>query len=85
MPQNTAPQPPLQATCGAGHPGAQHEGFYPLLNAPEISAGSVLRHKVLSGKEHVFDEMAQKLEHVTPKQRKAAWDILDADIKNLDS
>ncbi|OLA32938.1 MAG: hypothetical protein BHW33_00295 [Firmicutes bacterium CAG:137_57_8] len=59
--------------------------FIRLLNAPEISAGSVLRHKVLSGKEHVFDEMAQKLEHVTPKQRKAAWDILDADIKNLDS
>jgi len=59
--------------------------FIRLLNAPEISAGSVLRHKVLSRKEHVFDEMAQKLEHVTPKQRKAAWDILDADIKNLDS
>ena len=59
--------------------------FIRLLNAPEISAGSVLRHKVLSRKEHVFDEMAQKLEHVTPKQRKAAWDILGADIKNLDS
>ncbi|MFR0733147.1 MAG: hypothetical protein ACLSHU_02070 [Oscillospiraceae bacterium] len=59
--------------------------FIRLLNAPEISAGSVLRHKVLSRKEHVFDEMAQKLEHVTRKQRKAAWDILDADIKNLDS
>ena len=32
--ETPAPQPPLQATCGAGHPGAQHEGFYPASKCP---------------------------------------------------
>lgn len=58
--------------------------FIKLLNALDISADYVLRYEVHSGKEHVFDEMTQKLEHLTPKQRKTATDILDAYIKNLD-
>ena len=58
--------------------------FIKLLNALEIPADYVLRYEVLSGKEHVFDEMTQKLVPLTPKQRKTALDILDAYISNLE-
>lgn len=58
--------------------------FIKLINALEISADYVLRYEVVSGKEHVFDEITQKLEPLTPKQRKAAAELLDAYINNLE-
>ncbi len=57
--------------------------FMKLIMALEISADYVLRDELPSGKEYVFDEITKKLEDLTPKQRKAAVDILDAYIKNL--
>ena len=47
------------------------------------AADYVLRDEVPTGKEFVYDEITQKLEGLTPRQRKAAADILDAYIKNL--
>lgn len=57
--------------------------FIKLITALDISADYVLRDELPSGKEYVFDEITKKLEDLTPKQRKAAVDILDAYIKNL--
>lgn len=57
--------------------------FIKLITALDISADYVLRDEVPTGKEYVYDEITQKLEGLTPRQRKAAADILDAYIKNL--
>lgn len=57
--------------------------FIKLITALNISADYVLRDELPSGKEYIFDEITKKLEDLTPKQRKAAVDILDAYIKNL--
>ena len=57
--------------------------FIKLIEALDISADYILRNELPSGKEYVLDEITEKLASLTPKQRKAAVDILDAFIKNL--
>ena len=57
--------------------------FIKLINTLEISADYVLHYEAVSGKDYVFDEITEKLEPLTPKQRKTASDILDAYISNL--
>jgi len=57
--------------------------FIKLIEALDISADYVLRDELPSGKGFVYDEMTQKLDGLTPKQRKGAADILDAYIRNL--
>ncbi|MBP3330618.1 MAG: helix-turn-helix transcriptional regulator [Clostridia bacterium] len=57
--------------------------FIKLIEALDISADYILRDEVSSGREYVFDELTEKLSGLTPKQRKAASDILDAYINNL--
>ena len=57
--------------------------FIKLIEALDISADYILRNELPSGKEYVLDEITEKLASLTPKQRKAAADILDAFIKNL--
>lgn len=57
--------------------------FTKLVVALDISADYVLRDFMPSGKEYVYDEITQKLDGLTPHQRKTAADILDAYIKNL--
>lgn len=57
--------------------------FVKIVEALEVSADYILQNEVSSGKEYVFDEMTKKLEKLTPAQRKAAADILDAYIQNL--
>ena len=57
--------------------------FIKLIEALDISADYILRNELPSGKEYVWDEITEKLASLTPKQRKAAVDILDAFIKNL--
>lgn len=57
--------------------------FIKLIKALDISADYILRNELPSGKEYVLDEITEKLASLTPKQRKAAVDILDAFIKNL--
>lgn len=58
--------------------------FIKIIEALDISADYVLRDELTSGREYVYDEITQKLKNLTPKQRKAAADILDAYLKNLD-
>jgi len=58
--------------------------FIQLIESMNVSADYILRNELTSGKEYVFDEITRKLEKLTPKQRKAARDILDAYINNLD-
>lgn len=58
--------------------------FIQLIESMNVSADYILRNELTSGKEYVFDEITRKLEKLTPKQRKAASDILDAYINNLD-
>lgn len=57
--------------------------FIKLITALDISADYVLRDEVPSGREYVYNELTQKLDSLTPKQRKTAADILDAYIRNL--
>lgn len=57
--------------------------FTKLIVALDISADYVLRDVTPSGKEFVYDELTQKLDGLTPQQRKTAADILDAYIRNL--
>ena len=59
--------------------------FIRLLEALNVSADYILRNELTSGKEYVYDEITKKLEALTPKQRKAANDILDAFIRNIDT
>lgn len=58
--------------------------FIRIIEALETSADYILRDEVTSGREYIYDEITQKLQHLTPKQRKTAVDILDAYLKNLD-
>ena len=57
--------------------------FIKLVEALDVSADYILRNELPSGKDYVFDEITEKLAGLTPKQRKAAVDILDAYLKNL--
>lgn len=58
--------------------------FIQIVDALDVSADYLLRDELPSGKEYVFNEITQKLQHLTPKQRKTAADILDAYLRNLD-
>ena len=58
--------------------------FIKLIEALDISADYILRDELSSGKEYIYDEITQKLKNLTPKQRKAATDILDAYLNNID-
>lgn len=58
--------------------------FIKLIEALDVSADYILRDELSSGREYVYDEITQKLKDLTPKQRKAATDILDAYLQNLD-
>lgn len=58
--------------------------FIRIVDALDLSADYLLRDELPSGKEFVLNEITQKLQHLTPKQRKTAVDILDAYLRNLD-
>lgn len=58
--------------------------FIKIIEALDISADYVLRDELTSGKEFIYDEITQKLNDLTPKQRKTAAEILDAYLRNLD-
>ena len=57
--------------------------FIHIVEALDVSADYILRDELSSGQNYVFDEITQKLHTITPKQRKAATDILDAYLNNL--
>ncbi len=58
--------------------------FIQLIESLNVSADYILRNELSSGREYVYNEITKKLDKLTPKQRKAAGDILDAYINNLD-
>ena len=57
--------------------------FIKIVDALEVSADYVLRDELPSGKEYVCTEITEKLLVLTPRQRKAALDILNAYISSL--
>ncbi len=57
--------------------------FIKIVEALDVSADYLLRNELSSGVGYIYDEIAEKLKKLTPKQRKTAADILDAYIKNL--
>lgn len=57
--------------------------FIKIIQALNISADYILRDEVASGERYVYDELADKMRDLTPKQRKTAADILDGYLKNL--
>lgn len=57
--------------------------FVKIIDALDVSADYVLRDELPSGKEYVCTEITEKLLVLTPGQRKAASDILNAYLRNL--
>ena len=57
--------------------------FIKLITALDISSDYILRDEIPSGKEYVYDEFTQKLDTLTPKQRRASMEILDSYIRTL--
>ena len=57
--------------------------FIKLVDALDVSADCILRDELRSGDQYTYDELTSKLVPLSPKQRKAAADILDAYIQNL--
>lgn len=57
--------------------------FIKMIKELDVSADYVLRDELPSGKDYVYDEITRKLEGLTPKQRKAISDLIDAYIKNM--
>jgi transcriptional regulator with XRE-family HTH domain len=57
--------------------------FIQIAEALEESTDFLLRGELNSGQVYIYDEITQKLRDLTPAQRKAVADILDAYIKNL--
>ena len=57
--------------------------FIKIVDALDISADYVLRNELKSGERFIFDDLTEKLSPLSPKQRKAAAEILEAYIRNL--
>ena len=57
--------------------------FAQIITVLDVSADFVLRDALPSGKDFVYKEVAELLDSLTPKQRRAAIDILDAYVRSL--
>lgn len=57
--------------------------FIRIIEALDVSADYILRDELPSGGTYIYDELTQRLQNLTPKQRKTATDILDAYLHNL--
>ncbi len=57
--------------------------FVKIISALDVSADYVLRDALPSGKDFVYQEVAEMLDDLTPKQRRSAIDILDAYVRSL--
>ena len=57
--------------------------FISIVEALDISADYLLRDNISSGKPFVYNEFTERLDKLSPKQRKAALDILDVFIKSI--
>ena len=57
--------------------------FIKIIEALDLSADYVLRDELSSGERYIYDEITDKLKNLSPQQRKAASEILEAYIRNL--
>ena len=57
--------------------------FIQIINALDVSADYILRDSVHTGKDFVYEEVAELLDGLTPKQRRGAVNILDAYVQSL--
>lgn len=58
--------------------------FIKIMEALDISSDYILRDELPSGGAFIYDALLQKLNGLTPRQRKTAAAILDAYLENLD-
>ena len=56
--------------------------FICIVEALDISADYLLRDNISSGKPFIYNEFTERLDKLSPKQRKAVLDILDIFIKS---
>lgn len=57
--------------------------FIRLVEVLDVSADSLMRDKLETGKVHVFNEITLKMENLKPKQVNAISELIDVYIKNL--
>lgn len=57
--------------------------FIAIVEALDISADYLLRDNISTGKPYIYNEFTERLDKLTPKQRKSALELLDVFIKNL--
>ena len=57
--------------------------FVSIAETLHVSTDSLLRDDLESGKEYIYDDLTKKLERLSPKQRIAVSEIIDAYIRNL--
>ena len=57
--------------------------FVSIAETLHVSTDSLLRDDLESGKEYIYDDLTRKLERLSPKQRIAVSEIIDAYIRNL--
>ena len=57
--------------------------FVSIAETLHLSTDSLLRDDLESGKEYIYDDLTKKLERLSPKQRIAVSEIIDAYIRNL--
>lgn len=54
-----------------------------IVEALDISADYLLRDNISSGTPYVYNEFTERLDKLTPKQRKSALELLEVFIKSL--
>lgn len=59
------------------------ETFVAIVEVLGTSADYLLRDEIRAGEDFVFDELTKKLSGLTPRQRKAVTDIVDAYLRTL--
>ena len=57
--------------------------FVSIAETLHVSTDSLLRDDLETGKEYIYNDLTKKLERLTPKQRIAVTEIVDAYIRNL--
>ena len=57
--------------------------FIKIVDALGVSSDFILRGEIEAGKNFVYDDITQKLDGLTPKQRLAVTELIEAYIKNL--
>ena len=57
--------------------------FIKIVDALGVSADYILRGEIDAGKNYIYDDITKKLDGLSPKQRLAVAELIDAYIKNL--